>query len=299
MKILSVIMAFSAAAVLYSCGSSDDTEWISRSDWGYNSLYSGNAAEAEPKDIYAVKEIAAPLVDAINFGNGIYNSAARIMMPDIRDSEAVNIYGELKTDNGSCYPERDNGTREYLVWPETVTNAESDIAFKNYCVENALTYGNMTVINDNATIRLEITEDNGTISEMKHIQSDNLSVKIIRNPSSLSDNYTFRGYIDNLVSATDNGTVKSDNLTIGADMPENETVLRFDMETAKISPDTKTITFYYPFYGYVTADISGIADNVQDNDQITIRYKSGGYNGGSCTFTPAEIDTDEFDCKSK
>lgn len=160
----------------------------------------------------------------------------------------------------------------------------------------------MTTINGEAKLTGEIkhiSSDNNTshLNYINTLVSDNISVSIVRSASSESSSYIFRGYTVNN-STTPNATTL-DNITISADMPKDTTIYRFDFTVISEPTDSKNITFYYPSLGYISADISTINDLVSAKDTITMRYKSAGFNNGSCTFTPQEIGTKDFDCKGK
>lgn len=302
-----VLLLLILSSFFYSCGSSDDNEWVNRDDWGYKSNYTGNAGEAAPETIEQLQSIASSLIEAINYGNNLNNSAVRVMIPNIyRDN--ITSYQEV-TDDGSCYPQDSNGTRTYSIWPTSEGTQTSHIVFTKYCVENPLTYNNRILINDNATVKSTITyiySDNSSQDVNKITKknettftSDNLSIMINKPLPESSDNYTFNGLVSKLSINAASSEVTSDNTTIAADMTTGETVHRFDLKTTIRPSYSKEIVFYYQSQGYVTADISLINDIVQNKDVITIKYKSKGYNNGSCTFTPKEIGTNNFDCKDK
>ncbi|MBQ3033336.1 MAG: hypothetical protein IJD28_03050 [Deferribacterales bacterium] len=295
MNKLSLLFVVVLSVIINSCGSSEDNEWIIRNDWGYNSQYTGNAAQAAPETKGQTETIAKALIDAVNYALSIYNSAIRIIMPDIIMDNITSKNNV--TDNGTCYPLKDNGTRAYTVYPISSKTFESSVTFTNYCVDNPLTFNNMTTINGNATLTSlakDINTDNSTIEST--ITSDNLSINIVKSTSTTGADYILRGYAHTQGRYT---ALTPDNTTLAADLRQSDLIYRFDFRAETTPNFSKTIIFYYPAYGYVTADISGINDSVENGTAITMYYKSSGYNGGSCTFMPEEIGTKDFNCKSK
>lgn len=229
------------------------------------------------------------MIKVIDVANNIYNNATKALIIDIFRSDITTQQNII--DDGSCYPNKDNGTRSYTIFPYSKEEHKTTITYNNYCVENALSYDNYVLINNKGELKRSFNNELNTNQLI--LVSDNITISIFEQTS--SNMYNFTGYIKQSFASNYNNI---NNTVISADFIDSEKTFRYDMTITKENDLSKTLNFYYPEYGYVTSNITNITKNVLETDEIEIKYSSG-YNNGSCIFTKKEIGTKDFNCKKK
>lgn len=294
-KAISILNICLCSAAVTACSSYDDGAATAEAgDFGYESRYAGYTFHAAFQSDDASQTIASSLVKAVNLGNKIYLNSVKMMLPELfTDNGSIR-----RTDNGTCT--KGAGARSYNTRRKSGINADnvsftSEVVFDSYCINNPLQPQYRDVMLRN-TGELEETygENISNVSETYKFYSDNLSVHI-QNDGSSWDNVTMNGLVikeRTFQINLDNDTLSSTQLSM--DMPGFETDYRFDLYSNEMPVQSRSIRFFHHSYGYVTADISFLENNetLSSGQWIKMTFQDN----KTCSFTPAQIGTKDFNC---
>ncbi len=287
--------------MLVSCAIQEDTSDNTNGGYfGYNTKYKGYTNHAVFRAYKENEKIAKELVNAINKANLIYNMTIVPLIPQLFLDNGTQFIHE----NGTCTGME--GFREYntIKTPSNSDNITkfSDIIYNKYCLKKAVSTVPGSVIIDNVTRLKETANFDGNLFNSYYYEllfENGVSVKIQNNHTSW-DNMTLHGiiYKNEKCYNTNNTNCPNQDILIRVDMPGNETNFRFDLEAKYTSNNNKTtfkkeIKFFHHEYGYVTADITFLKDNilVSPGDKITMKFKDK-----NCVFSTDEFNTNEFYC---
>lgn len=298
-----IFLLFSSTVFLISCAAFDDGVVSTNGYFDYNSKYTGYTHHAAFKSYEDSQIMAKALVDAINKANKIYLRATNAIIPQLFLDNGTTYIQE----NGTCI--QNYGFRNYntILTPSTSDNITqtSYITYNNYCMLDTLSPAPQRKVVINKTSYLEESAYyDGMQYNIYHYEllaDAGLEVKIQETTLNW-DNMTINGFFmkDNKCYRTYNQDCVSNYTTIRMDMPGNESNYRFDLYAEEIdqtSNHTQTykrnIDFYHKDYGYVTADISFLENNltVADGQKITMKFQDR-----DCVFSIDEFDTNEFYC---
>lgn len=297
-----IALLFSSTVFLISCGSvGDGTESVT-GYFGYNSKYQGYTHHAAFIGYQDAEIMAKALVDGINKGNKIYLKATNAIMPQLYLDNGTQHIQE----NGTCI--QNYGYRSYNTTrtPTTSDNRTmtSYITYNNYCLLDTLSPSQYKIIVDKTSRLDEAAYFDGNQYNVYYYEllaDTGLELKMQESPMSW-DNMTLNGLFlkDSKCYANHNQDCVTNNTTISMDMPDNATKYRFDLYAEETRsngtiPQTykRSIKFYHADYGYVTADIIFLGNNitVSTGQKITMQFQDK-----DCKFSIEEFGTNNFNC---
>ena len=180
----------------------------------------------------------------------------------------------------------------------------SYITYSNYCLLDTLSPSQYKIIVDKTSRLDEAAYFDGNQYNVYYYEllaDTGLELKMQESPMSW-DNMTLNGLFlkDSKCYATHNQECVTNNTTISMDMPDNATKYRFDLYAEETRsngtiPQTykRSIKFYHADYGYVTADIIFLGNNitVSTGQKITMQFQDK-----DCKFSIEEFGTNNFNC---
>lgn len=297
-----IALLFSSTIFLISCGAVGDGSESVTGYFGYNSRYQGYTNHAVFTSYADAEIIAKALVNAINKGNKIYLKGTNAIIPQLYlDNGTTHIQ-----ENGTCI--QNYGYREYntTMVPTTTDNRTmtSYITYSNYCLLDTLSPSQNKII-VNKTSRLDESAyydgNQYNVYYYKLLADTGLELKI-QDTFTEWDNMTINGifYKENKCIYNFNKECISDNTTISIDMPDNESSYRLDFYAEDVKSNgsipakySKSIKFYHTDYGYVTADITFLKNNITiaEGQKITMKFQNK-----DCIFSIDEFGTTNFNC---
>lgn len=295
-------LLISSTIFLISCGTAGDGTESTTGDFGYISRYQGYTHHAVYTGYANAEIVAKALVNAINTGNKIYAKTISAIIPQLYLDNGTTYMQE----NGTCI--QNYGRREYntTMIPETniPVYQESYINYNNYCLLDSLSSGSRQVIINKRSYLEETAYFDGLQYNVYHyelLSEEGMEVKI-QETASEWDNMTINGLFlkDTKCIQKYNKDCVSDNMTISMDMPGSESSYRFDLYAEEVRRNgsipekyTRSIKFYHKDFGYVTADIVFLRNNISitDGDIITMKFQDK-----DCEFSIDEFGTTNFNC---
>lgn len=260
-------------------------------DWGYVSKYRGATHESQAFSMDAKKELATALLKGIDYGNTAFNkSLSSIDTWLLLDNVS---YPQNVIEKGNC-TSKPQGTKEFSTqtfgWGSGYFR--TIVKFNNYCMQG-LNTREVAITNGQAEATEEFVSDNSSgAAGSKKVYFEMIMDNLTTNGSNLFgivSRYSVRSKGSNqnpTIEHEGNNKDVPSEVRLGLDMQGTTNIDRFDIYEKPGGTMSKYIQYYHHTYGFVTADLAGLAtDKPTQYEKITMKLADN----KTCIFTREDL----------